>query len=67
MTAEYDPLRSRGRGVRARGSREAGVPVRTDATTAMIHGFVRMPALVEEALHALDEVAAAVRRSLGAL
>jgi acetyl esterase len=60
ITAEYDPLRSEGDAYAARLA-EAGVSVTHIGYDGMIHGFVRMPALVEEALHALDEVAAALR------
>jgi acetyl esterase len=61
ITAEHDPLRSEGDAYAARLA-EAGVSVAHTGYDGMIHGFIRMPALVEEALHALDEVVAALRR-----
>jgi acetyl esterase len=60
LLAEYDPLFSEGEAYVAR-LREAGVPVREHRYEGMIHGFLRMPALVGDASDAIDEIAAAVR------
>ncbi len=60
LTAEHDPLRSEGDAYAARLA-DAGVSVTRRSYDGMIHGFIRMPALVDDALRALDEVAAALR------
>jgi acetyl esterase len=60
QTAEHDPLLSEGEAYAARLA-DAGVPVALTRYDAMIHGFLRMPALVAEADHALSEIIAAVR------
>lgn len=60
QTAEYDPLRSEAEAYAARLA-DAGVPVTLTGYPAMIHGFLRMPALVPAALAGLAEVAAAMR------
>jgi acetyl esterase len=59
QTAEHDPLLSEGEAYAARLA-EAGVPVTLTRYDGMIHGFIRMPALVAEADFALAEVASAV-------
>jgi acetyl esterase len=59
QTAEHDPLLSEGEAYAARLA-EAGVPVTLTRYEGMIHGFIRMPALVAEADFALAEVASAV-------
>jgi acetyl esterase len=59
QTAEYDPLLSEGEAY-ARRLEEAGVPVTLTRYDAVIHGFIRMPALVAEADFALAEIASAV-------
>jgi acetyl esterase len=60
ITAECDPLRDEGE---AYGRRlgEAGVPVRCARYSGMIHPFVSLPAVVPQALDAMQEVADAVR------
>ncbi len=63
LTAESDPLRDEGEAY-ARRLQEAGVPVVLRRYEGLIHGFIRMPALIERANHAIDEVAAAVRAAL---
>ena len=60
QTAEHDVLRSEGEAYAVR-LREAGVPVKLGHYDGMIHGFIRMPALVDQAYTALDELAAALR------
>lgn len=60
QTAGYDPLRSEGEAYAARLA-EAGVPVTLTPYPTMIHGFLRMAALVPEALDGLAEIAAALR------
>lgn len=60
LLAEHDPLVSEGEAYVQR-LREAGVPVTSRVFDGMIHGFIRMPALVDEADVALDEIATALR------
>ena len=59
QTAEHDPLLSEGEAY-ARRLEEAGVPVTLTRYDAVIHGFIRMPALVAEADFALAQIASAV-------
>jgi acetyl esterase len=59
QTAEHDPLLSEGEAYAARLA-EAGVPVTLTRYEGVIHGFIRMPALVAEADFALAEIASAV-------
>jgi acetyl esterase len=59
QTAEHDPLLSEGEAYAARLA-EAGVPVTLTRYDGMIHGFIRMPALVAEADFSLAEIASAV-------
>jgi acetyl esterase len=63
LTAEYDVLRDEGEAY-ARRLREAGVPVTLTRYDGLIHGFMRMPAVIERANDAIDEVAASVRAAL---
>ena len=60
VTASHDILRSEGEEY-ARRLKEAGVPVTLLHYDGMIHGFVRMPMLVEDAKKAVDAIAAALR------
>jgi acetyl esterase len=60
QTAGFDPLRSEAEAYAARLA-EAGVPVTLTPYPTMIHGFLRMPALVPHALEGLAEIAAALR------
>jgi acetyl esterase len=60
LTAELDPLIAEGEAYAAR-LREAGVDVSATRFDGMIHGFVRMPALVDDAERAIDAIAAALR------
>jgi acetyl esterase len=59
QTAEHDPLLSEGEAY-ARRLEEAGVAVTLTRYDAVIHGFIRMPALVAEADFALAQIASAV-------
>jgi acetyl esterase len=59
QVAEHDPLLSEGEAYAAR-LEEAGVPVTLTRYDGVIHGFIRMPALVAEADFSLAEIAQAV-------
>jgi acetyl esterase len=63
LSAEYDPLRDEGEAY-ARRLDEAGVAVTLRRYEGLIHGFIRMPALITRADGAIDDVAAAVRSAL---
>ncbi|MBI3824957.1 MAG: alpha/beta hydrolase [Candidatus Rokubacteria bacterium] len=63
VTAEYDPLRDEGEAY-AKRLAEAGVPVTLSRYAGMIHGFFRMTLIVDKARACLDEVAAALRKTL---
>ena len=63
VTAEYDPLCSEGEAYAAR-LESAGIPVRLSRYDGMIHDFVRMPALVDEARVALAEIASVLRPTI---
>ncbi|MBV8080699.1 MAG: alpha/beta hydrolase [Actinobacteria bacterium] len=60
ITASHDVLRSEGEEY-ARRLEQAGVPVKHRHYDGMIHGFLRMPRLVDDAATAVDEIAAALR------
>jgi len=60
---EHDPLRDEGVAYAGR-LRESGVPVSLSEYEGMIHGFLRMAALIDRTQDVLDEVAAAVRGGL---
>jgi acetyl esterase len=63
LTAEYDPLRDDGEAY-ARRLEQAGVAVTSRRYAGQIHGFVRMPALLDRAGEAIDQCASAVRAAL---
>ncbi len=63
VVCEYDPLRDEGVEYAAR-LREAGVPVSLSEYEGMIHGFVRLAAVIDRTDDLLEEVAGAARRAL---
>jgi acetyl esterase len=63
LTAEYDVLRDEGEAY-ARRLREADVPVTSTRYEGQIHGFLRMPAVIDRAQEAIDDVARYVRAGL---
>lgn len=63
LTAEYDPLHNEGEAYGAR-LRETGVPATVHRYEGMIHGFIRMPAVLDRASGAIDEVAKALADAL---
>ncbi|MGI8505604.1 MAG: alpha/beta hydrolase [Solirubrobacteraceae bacterium] len=65
LSAEYDPLRDEGEAY-ARRLQKAGVPITLQRYEGLIHGFIRMPALIQRANGAIDHVAAAVGSALRA-
>ena len=62
LTAEYDPLRDEGEEY-ARRLAQAGVAVVSSRYDGLIHGFIRMPALIDRTEDGLDECAAALREA----
>jgi acetyl esterase len=65
ITAEADVLRDEGEAYAALLA-ESGVEIEQRRYPGMIHGFLRMPGVVDSAGTALDEVSASLARSLGA-
>jgi acetyl esterase len=65
LTAGHDPLRSEGEALAERLEHDR-VPVTLHRYAGMVHGFLRMPAIVDAAGEAMLEIAAALRSALGA-
>jgi acetyl esterase len=65
ITVEFDPLRDEGEAY-ARRLEEAGVPVTLTRYDGTIHGFFRMPGVIDRANDALAEAAAALRAAFAA-
>lgn len=63
ITAEADPLRDEADAYAER-LRAAGVALELHRYEGMIHGFIRMGAIVHQAGDAIDEVAGALRRAV---
>lgn len=63
LTAEYDPLRDEGEDY-ARLLRDSGVPVTLNRYAGQIHGFIRMPALIDRARDAIAEISHAIRAAM---
>lgn len=57
ITAEHDTLRDEGKAYADR-LQSSGVPTRYSCYSGMIHGFLQMAGLVDEAQAAIDEIAA---------
>jgi acetyl esterase len=64
ITAEYDPLRDEGEAYGAR-LEAAGVPTTVHRYDGQIHGFVGLFPMLDSGGEALDEMAAALRSTLG--
>ena len=64
ITAEFDPLRDEGEAYAAR-LREDGVPSVLKRYSGVTHGFFGMPIQVDQAKHAIEEAAAALRLAIG--
>jgi acetyl esterase len=62
LTAEYDVLRDEGEAYAER-LREVGVPVALHRYDGMIHGFYRLPGMIDRANDALAESAVALREA----
>jgi len=63
VVCEYDVLRDEGVAFYER-LRQAGVPTKLSEYQGMIHGFIRMPAVIDRATGLLDEAGAAIREAL---
>lgn len=60
ITAEHDTLRDEGKAYADR-LESSGVPTKYSCYSGMIHGFLQMAGLVDEAQQAIDEIAAFTR------
>lgn len=65
LTAEYDPLVDEAE-TYARQLAEAGVPVKLSRYDGMIHGFIRMTALIDRSHMAIAECSQALKAAFGA-
>jgi len=63
VVCEFDPLRDEGVAYAER-LRQAGVPVRLSEYAGMIHGFLRMPAMIDRSREVLDEIGMVLRGAL---
>ena len=63
LTAEHDPLRDEGEAYATK-LRESGVEVAHVRVDGMVHGFLRMPGIIDRADGAIDLVAYAVHAAL---
>ena len=63
ITAEYDPLRDEGNAY-ARRLRDEGVTVQHEECAGMIHGFLNMPALLDQGKYAILRCTVALRAGL---
>jgi acetyl esterase len=64
VVCEYDPLRDEGVAYAER-LRKSGVAARLSEYDGMIHGFLRMPAVIDRSQVVLDESAEALRQAFG--
>ena len=59
ITAEFDPVRDEGEAY-AQKLKEAGVPVRLERYSGVVHGFVTVP-FIRKSKRAIDETVAALK------
>jgi len=64
ITAEFDPLRDEGEAYASR-LRDEGVPSVLKRYNGVTHGFFGMPLQLDQAKHAIEEAAAALRLAIG--